>query len=262
MINLDRRPEKFELASSFLKKYDIEPYRFSAVNGWELSPEILNEVGLRFIPGMTPLMATTYPVEAKGQPSFEIMEEYGKTYFCHNMSRGSIGCALSHLSVLQDAYDSGYETIWVMEDDIEVIQDPNVLPKLLKKLDLLVGKEGWDVLFTDKDYRLDKLNYAKASGAPKRPDFDCSIEERLNERYVRDEVLNRHFRKISMRFGAHSMIIRRSGIEKLLAYAKQHKIFLAYDLDNSFGVNRFSLCYDVVTNMLGAITDNEEPFYE
>lgn len=30
---------------------------------------------------------------------------------------------LSHLSVLKDALDSGYETIWVMEDDIHIIQD-------------------------------------------------------------------------------------------------------------------------------------------
>ncbi|MFI5334690.1 MAG: hypothetical protein ACHQT8_05960 [Chlamydiales bacterium] len=35
---------------------------------------------------------------------------------------------LSHLSILQDAFDSGYETIWVMEDDIEVVRNPTFSP--------------------------------------------------------------------------------------------------------------------------------------
>jgi acetolactate synthase-1/2/3 large subunit len=42
---------------------------------------------------------------------------------------GAIGIALSHLSILQDAYDSGYETVWVMEDDVDIMQKVN---KLLK----------------------------------------------------------------------------------------------------------------------------------
>ena len=32
-----------------------------------------------------------------------------KTYFTLGMSRGAIGIILSHLSILQDAYDSGYK---------------------------------------------------------------------------------------------------------------------------------------------------------
>lgn len=39
MINLDKRPEKFLATQSALKRYGIHPYRFSAVNGWELSKE-------------------------------------------------------------------------------------------------------------------------------------------------------------------------------------------------------------------------------
>ncbi|PCI91143.1 hypothetical protein COB11_08655, partial [Candidatus Aerophobetes bacterium] len=55
MINLDKRPEKFELSKKQLDKYGITPYRFSAVNGWELPIEAIHAVGLKYQPGMTPL---------------------------------------------------------------------------------------------------------------------------------------------------------------------------------------------------------------
>ena len=71
-----------------LNRYGVYPYRFSAVNGWELTLEAINDVGLKYEPGMTPLMATTYPSEAEGFPSHEFMCEYGKTYFCHCMAKG------------------------------------------------------------------------------------------------------------------------------------------------------------------------------
>jgi GR25 family glycosyltransferase involved in LPS biosynthesis len=118
IINLDERPQKYEKSMQYLDKYGITPYRFSAVNGWKLSLETINDVGVKYRPGMTPLLATTYVdagIPGKKIQSHEIMNEYGKTYFVHNLALGAIGCSLSHISVLQDAYDSGYETIWVME---------------------------------------------------------------------------------------------------------------------------------------------------
>jgi len=52
LINLDQRPEKYEQSISQLHPYGIYPYRFSAVNGWELSLEEINDVGVKFSPGM------------------------------------------------------------------------------------------------------------------------------------------------------------------------------------------------------------------
>lgn len=185
MINLDRRPQKYALAKQQLNKYDINPYRFSAVNGWELSIEAILDVGIKYQPGMTPLLATTF-VEIEGSKiqSHEFMSEYGKTYFAHCMPLGAIGCALSHISVLQDAYEAGYETIWVMEDDIEVLDNPHKLSDFIDELDGLVGTGNWDVLFTDYDYRIGIEQYLPASGAKKRPDMDCSLTERYSEKYT------------------------------------------------------------------------------
>lgn len=264
MINLDRRPEKFAKASGELIPYGIIPYRFSAVNGWELTLQAINDVGLKYRPGMTPLMATSYPIEAKGLPNHGFMTQYGTAYFCHCMAWGTIGCILSHISVLKDAWDSGYETIWVMEDDIEVLKDPTLIPDLLDQLDQLVGRENWDVLFTDQNYRKGVGEYIIASGAAKRPDMDCSLKERTSEKYTINAQISPDFRKVSARFGTHSMIIRRSGIKKLLDFALEHEVFLPADMDNYLAPTmcRYSFTYDVVSNMLNALSDNGSPAYE
>jgi GR25 family glycosyltransferase involved in LPS biosynthesis len=262
MINLDQRPEKFQEAAGKLKEFGIVPYRFSAVNGWELSLEAINEVGLKFKPGMTPLMATTYPLEAGGQMSHEMMREYGRAYFCHCTARGTIGCCLSHISVIKDAWDAGYETIWVMEDDVEVVEDPRRIPELIEELDQLAP--GWDVLFTDQNYRTEPEKYLIASGAAKRPDIDCSLEERTSEKYTTNQKISENFKRVSARFGTHSMIIRRSGIKKLLDFALEHEIFLPYDLDNYLapGIARYSFTFDVVSNSFNALSDNGFPAYQ
>ncbi len=264
MINLDARPQKYTLSKMHLDGYGINPYRFSAVNGWELSMDAIEEVGVKYRPGMTPLLATTY-VEVDGRKiqSHEFMQEGDKTYFVHCMPLGAIGCALSHISVLQDAYDSGYETIWVMEDDVEPLGDPHLLSDLIDELDALVGQDGWDVLFTDMDYRSGVGKYVPAYGAAKRPDMDCSASERYSDKYTQTVEINEHFRKVAARFGTASMIIRRSGIIKLLEFSKNRNIYLPYDLENYLpeGIRRYGLTFDLVTNMLNALSDIGTPDY-
>lgn len=265
MINLDRRPQKFALSKQFLGKYGINPYRFSAVNGWELSLETINDVGLKYQPGMTPLLATTYvEVDGKKIQSHEYIKDLGKTYFVHCMPLGAIGCALSHISVLQDAYDSGYETIWVMEDDIEILDDPHRLSDLIDELDAAVGVNHWDVLFTDSDYRTGVDTHLPAYGAAKRPDMDFSPQERFSDKYTNKIQINDHFRKAPARFGTASMIIRRSGIIKLLEFFKNNFIYLPIDLENNFakGIQRYGLTFDLVTNLLNSLSDIGVPDYQ
>jgi GR25 family glycosyltransferase involved in LPS biosynthesis len=263
MINLDERPEKFWQASQELARYGILPYRFSAINGWKLPLEILNEVGLVYKEGMTPLFSTSFPIEGNKVPNHGFMTEIGKTYFNYGVLPGTIGITLSHLSILQNAYDAGYETIWVLEDDVVAIQDPRKIPDLIQELDLVVGKEGWDILFTDIAPKADNGIPVLSSGRAKRPDMDCSKEELFSERYTKTEIVSKDFQKISSRFGAYSMIIRRSGIEKLLLFFKEHKIYLPYDLEYYLpkDIRLYSLRYDLVTNLVGALTDNREPGY-
>ncbi len=261
MINLDERPEKFALSLNQLGPYGIIPCRFPAVNGWKLSLETLNDVGLKFSPEMQGgFMGTCYLPNGNFEPSHEIIERPGQTYFCHCLSRGAIGIALSHISILQDAWNSGYETIWIMEDDIEVIRDPRMLSDYVDRLDDLVGEEGWDILFTDKDIR-DQNGFHKTTyWAGRRPDFFLFS---LANNYAMKKEISSDFYEVGARSGAHSMILRRSGIQKLLQFFQAHQIFFPYDMDYILppGIKLFTLREDIVSNLPKAASDNGGPNY-
>jgi GR25 family glycosyltransferase involved in LPS biosynthesis len=258
MINLDARPEKFQNCLNKLLPYGIRPYRFSAVNGWELSLSDINDVALTYEPWMDGRMfGTSYLIENEGEPSHEKVHVSGKKYFCHCMSRGAIGIVLSHLSVLQDAYNSLYDTIWVMEDDVELIQDPNLLSSLIKKLDALTNRQ-WDILFTDKDTKNQKGEYVPCTGYALRPNFSPKNPERFAARSKLGP-----FTQVGARYGAYSMIVRRSGMKKILDFIKKHKVFLPYDMDFYLPNNiiMYAVQEDVVSTEPMALSDNGGPNY-
>jgi GR25 family glycosyltransferase involved in LPS biosynthesis len=258
-INLDQRPEKFLKCTEQLHPYQIYPYRFSAVNGWELSLETINDVGVKFSPGMTgDFWGTSYLDESLG-PNHDLLRNYGQVYFCHCMGRGPIGIVLSHLSILQDALDSGYKTIWVMEDDIEIVQNPKILSNLIQHLDAAVGEDKWDMLFTDRDTKNQQGEYVPCKGYARSPNF----EPKDPQRFVMDQKVGSLFRRIGARYGAYSVIVRRSGMEKILRYAKTHNIFLPYDMFFYLpdDMRIYTVQKDVVSTEPRAISDNGGPNY-
>src|SRR5208282_677150 len=182
MISLNHY--RFRMSIKQLSQYDIHPYHFEAVNGSTLPQETINQLG-------TPT-------------------------FCGGMSRRKIGILLSHLSVLQDAYESGYETIWVMEDDIQVIRNPRILSDLIDKLDGLVG--DWDLLYTDIEAKASNGKVVPCLAISPRPNFP----PQPLAYYLRRRRLSEDFTEIGMRYGCYSMIIRRSGIKKILEYFKKY----------------------------------------
>lgn len=259
LINLDARPEKYAVARRFFEVYGVTPYRFPAINGWELSRNAVQDVGLKFRQGMAPLLATTYPTDTDEPIQVhEIMSEVGRTYFAHGMPLGAIGCSLSHISVLQDAYDSGYETIWVVEDDVEMFDDPRRLSDVIEELDALVGADKWDVLFTNVDRGIGAGQDLVAPGVTMRPDVDPDEHSSEN---VPPAPVNAHLRRLAARRGTTSTVIRRSGIKKLLTFFKTRQIFHPYDLDSQLppGIRRYELTFDLATNMPDAVSDIETP---
>ncbi len=261
MINLDQRPEKFARSFQLLSLYGIEPYRFSAVNGWELSLETINQVGVVFHPWMSRERWGTYYLPGGDfQPQHEPIQTFGRTYFCHCMSRGAIGIVLSHLSILKDAYDSGYETIWVLEDDIDVVQNPNRLSDLIERLDQAAGKEGWDILFTDLDTKNNSGQYVPSFGCAWRPNFFPADPNRFSVR----TAIDADFKRVGSRFGAYSMIVRRSGMKKLLDFFHEYQIFLPYDIEYVFPpeIRLFTVAADIVVPHIGAPSDNGAPTYK
>ncbi len=264
MINLDKRPEKFLATQLSLRRYGIYPYRFSAVNGWELSKEVFQNVGLKLKEGMTPLLSTTYySIDGKMIQSHEYMDNPSKSYFCHCMAPGPIGCALSHISILKDAFESNYEVIWVLEDDVEIIRNPHILSDYINKLNLTFGKNGWDILFTDYDGRKNEVEYNVCDGLAKRPDMDCSSNFRRGH-FSKKKKINEYFREMPARYGTYSMIISRSGIKKMLDFFYNHKIYLPIDMDNCYveTIKRYGVLENIVSHKLDALSDNAAPFYE
>ncbi len=260
MLNLDERPEKFAITSQRFLPYGIIPYRFSAVNGWKLPLTTFEDVGVKYGPWLTGGgWGTCYPADGDGSPQHEIIQKPGKTYFSHCMSRGAIAIVLSHLSILQDAYDSGYETIWVLEDDVEILQNPHILSDLIEELDALVGKDHWDILFTDKDTRNKLGQYVPCTDYARRPNY--SPDDPL--RFGVEKQIGSHFRQVGARFGAYSMIVRRSGMEKLLKFFKNYQIFLPFDIDftQPNDIRLYTVLDDIVIPWSDAPTDNGNPNY-
>lgn len=257
LINLDHRPEKIEKCRDQLTPYNIYPYRFSAIYGPELSSEALNDLGVKLESWMQKGELGTYFPLNQTDPIHEHVHAIGRTYFCNALSSITIAIVLSHLSVLQDAYNSGYQTIWVMEDDIQIIQDPRIIPILIQDLDRLVGTDGWDILFTDFDTKNQQGIYVPCLGYAWRPNFRPSSSSEL----ARKQNIGKDLRKIGARYGAYSMILRRSGIKKILDFFKTYQIFCAYDMDYFLppGIQLFTVINDVVSTQPNAISDNVHP---
>jgi GR25 family glycosyltransferase involved in LPS biosynthesis len=261
MINLDERPEKFEETVETLAPYGIKPYRFSAVNGWNLSLDVVNDLGVRYEDWMgTGWWGTYYPTSGEKISQHEPIGQIDRVYFQHCLALGSIGCILSHLSVLQDAYDSGYETIWVMEDDIEIIQDPHLISERIDELDELVGKKGWDVLFTDRDTKNRAGEYVPTIYYAWRPNFNPIDPGKFSQQ----RKISENLRLLGARYGSYSMILRREGIRKILSYFKCHNLFTPYDLDYTQpnGIRLFTVLDDIVSTKPQAASDNGQPAYK
>ncbi len=259
LINLDERPEKLKKSLDQLHPFGIYPCRFSAINGWKLPIETINEVGVVFNDRMTHEKFGTHFFKEEGGlgTEHEVMQP-GKTYFIHLMRPSIIGIALSHLSILKDAYDSGYQTIWVMEDDIEVMQDPKLIPKFIDELGDLVGNH-WDILFTDCDFRNSMKQYVSCKSYAPRPNYQPKHPQKFAVR----KIISQNLSRIGARYGFHSMIIRRSGIKKILDFYKTYHIFSAIDVDFILAKDLRLYCLndDVVSQLTDALSDNSSPNY-
>lgn len=261
MINLDERPEKFALASQGLMLYGISPYRFSAVNGWKLPPAAFGKVGAAFLPGTLkePLLGSTYKeVECKAVLHTELLQENGTGYLTRGLAQGPVGIVLSHLSILQDALDCGYQTIWVMEDDVEAVSDPRQIPELIRTLDRLAP--DWDIFFTDTDTKDTNGVHVPCRALAARPNVPVPPLHTFLEKFY---PIGEGFHRTGMRYGAYSMILRKSAMEKILDFYRTYKIFIPYDMDFWLcpDLKMFYYETDIVSHRAGALSDNDTPRY-
>lgn len=196
VINLDDRPQKWGVVKDILNGLGLRANRVSAVNGWELT--------------MAEKLELLGPYATKAP-----------------MRGGQIGCLLSHISVIKDAYNRGFKKIWILEDDICFNESPHILPDLLEELTEF--DPNWDVFYTDRDFLHRSVRKMSRESAPGyfRPDQKYP----LGVFYTRTWQVSPNIFRIRYRFGMHSVLISRKGIEKILHYFTHTYIYSPIDHD-------------------------------
>lgn len=211
VINLDKRPEKWMRMQQILDEKAMSACRFSAINGWEISPE--NQQ----------MLAGHYPMR---------------------MLPGEIGCLLSHVSVIKDAFHRKYKAVWVLEDDIEFVEDPHQISELIAKLTKIDSK--WDILYTDVDSKNNLGIQVPALDADFRPD---RTDDYPLEHYTERTVVSEDFLRLGQRYGMYSLIISRKGIKKIYKFYSHVYLWSAIDIDIHYIPNilEYSTKRDIVT---------------
>lgn len=111
VINLDSSPQRYQYALQQLLTLAIQPQRFNAVNGKNLTKAEINAC-----------------YDQTGN----------RRYFRRPLSLGEIGCYLSHRGVWQLMVEQNIEVAVVLEDDSEID------PRLPEAINQIVGLTGWD----------------------------------------------------------------------------------------------------------------------
>lgn len=220
VINLDHKVERRNHMDTLLINHGFQYERFSAVNGWALDKSQLRKFHLNCLP----------PVKER-----------------RYISPGQIGCLLSHLSIIKQALDKGYETIWILEDDVIFNKHPKeILETFISNMQ--VEQIEWDVLYTDLNLRAVNPNgsikhYVVFEGCLGR-DFDYVSAGSIDWTKPISCAKQMHHR-----LGTYSMLLSKRGMLKIFNYFMQHPMQSAYDVDLNFFENTrfFQLFEDVAT---------------
>lgn len=255
-INLDKRIEKKAAALSQFAIYNITPQRFPAINGWTLSQQDLDASTQLYSHGMSSGRWASVLFANNGEKENVYLNSscLGKNICSIFLTHGALGCFLSQLSLIKNAYDNNLQNIWILEDDFKIVKDPRILSQMVNLLNQKIGSMNWDILFTDLDTKDANIYYGKndfinpLNGLDLawlwRPDLKPNLKK-LTERTIIDE----HFIKIGSRMRNHSFIVNRVGMKKIIDFYSTHGIYAPIDHEIHMipDINSYSLLYDVVT---------------
>jgi hypothetical protein len=148
--------------------------------------------------------------------------------------------------------------IWIIEDDIKIVSNPHEISSMITTLNTLAP--NWDVFFTDNEVKGPDEKPVPCMVIRPRPLIHAqSLEYYLLRAPITPDII-----KIGMRFGSASMVVRRSGMKKLLDFFKTYKFYFPYDIDYFFvpGINLYTCTRDIVTNIAVGPSDNGKPSYK
>lgn len=218
VLNLAERESKWKNTCEQLQNHPIAFNRFVGINGWKISKDRLNT----------------------------FWQEQGYLSRNYPLVPGKIGCILSHLSIIQDGYDRGFNAIWILQDDIEVFGDLTEIDTYIQEINELDSE--WGLLFTDLDMRqyLDPTKPLRALALGPR---GKSAKHSLNW-FIQRNNLSDTFQEIRLRYGFHSVVISRKGMKLILDYFKHVKLLEPFDIDIHFipGLHKYGLRKPLVSN--------------
>lgn len=211
VINLDERPQKWKRMKTLFNEHGLNVNRVSGINGWLIPHEIKQE------------LAGPYTIHYNG---------------------GQLGCLLSHISIIKDANLRNLDLIWILEDDVEFLGDLNQIPPLLEKLSQI--DPDWDIFYTDLDFRHAKGGYLPVTGLDPRPDQELPSIHYFQQR----TALSNEIMQIRIRYGTHSMLISKKGVQKILDYFTHIYLWPAIDGDLHYipGIREYATRKDLVSN--------------
>lgn len=120
MINLDRRVERRLKMNRSFKEIGLEVEHIPAIDGQELTDKYLEEIGVRFLPG------------------------YADPFHNRPMTKGEIGCFLSHFLIWEKMVVMKLKEVLVLEDDIRF--EPYFKERALSLLEEARQIGGWDLM--------------------------------------------------------------------------------------------------------------------
>ena len=145
-------------------------YEFPAVNGWDLVEGKIDS-----------------PYQFKEASWWKLPDnpkEPNNDWWSRNLTPGEIGCTLSHYSIIEGAYNSGYENVLILEEDFKVMDHYEKFPE-------------FELNHLNDDYSICYLG---------RSALDKDNEEVINEAIVR----------CGYTFNTHAYVISRKGMKEIL----------------------------------------------
>jgi GR25 family glycosyltransferase involved in LPS biosynthesis len=211
VINLEKRPEKWERVDTLLRQDGIFANRFNAIDGWAIPKSVQKE------------LAGPYPVR---------------------MLPGEIGCLLSHISVIKDALDRNFNVVWIFEDDFECVEPARAMVPLIKQISEI--DPNWDILYTDVDSKNSEGIPSLALGSDYRPDRKFIHPD---EYYLARTSISKDLMQIRQRYGMYSFLVSRKGLQKIYHYFSHVYLWTAVDIDIHYipSIRQYSAKRDIVS---------------
>jgi hypothetical protein len=218
-------------------KHSICPYRFTSIKSSELSYNTMDKACVHGRNSFKKILANRLEVHnGKNILSQEKMYDYNVGFVHKHMSLRVLASSLSHLSVVKDAYDSGYQHVWILDSGTELRGDPNILSSYVQRAEEEVG--DWTILYTDYSERDIKDNLKPVGRMYGRPDvIFLEMDDYISRGLDEEEQ-------------ASPLAMLESG--RYVHSSKQINKFWDKGLDRGFKNEYFELCDDNDNNASGA----------